>query len=379
MSNWLYLDSYVEITFNSKDKNCLIYNTLDAKKYIFEKLDYEILRKLNRNGYSLRISPEEQVERKELIDKFENNFLGGIIESEKKPFIFYPLTKVQRSLKKNQKVLFKNEGFEIADYLFELSIHIDGKNELLANELKKIIKEVENANLIKLNVFIENLQENRKEIFDFISSLDNDSHLVNVHIGIADYTLFRNDFLSIESNSSFKINVVIEYGDTVDSKIFCDKNIRFLFDISNELSYNFFSSIVEDKDVDYTYRMDFLKCDSHFLDQYVAMDKADIEDIKISKREYDANKVLNKNLFGKIVIHDNKIYPGLVKDNPIAILNDDITMKEVLFKAITKSQEWFLTRSKVKPCKSCLYRYICPPISENELRINKYNLCRVLN
>ena len=48
-------------------------------------------------------------------------------------------------------------------------------------------------------------------------------------------------------------------------------------------------------------------------------------------------------------------------------------------KEIHESKNWFRTRSKVKPCKSCIYNALCPPISNYEYYLKEYNLCNIIN
>lgn len=55
-----------------------------------------------------------------------------------------------------------------------------------------------------------------------------------------------------------------------------------------------------------------------------------------------------------------------------------------LFQGIAEAMEmilapdslWFLTRDKVQPCGDCVYNRLCCPISDYELGMQKFNLCR---
>ena len=42
-----------------------------------------------------------------------------------------------------------------------------------------------------------------------------------------------------------------------------------------------------------------------------------------------------------------------------------------------KGKSWWKLRTNIKPCNNCLYNLLCPPISNYEYVIGKYNLCNI--
>lgn len=84
-------------------------------------------------------------------------------------------------------------------------------------------------------------------------------------------------------------------------------------------------------------------------------------------------ETLNEFYFGYVTIMFNgSVYNNINNDCvgnisqhslPQLLLNND------------KNNSWFLTRNKITPCKKCIYCFLCPPISNYEFAINRFNLC----
>lgn len=379
MNKWLYLDTYVQITFDNKGKECLLFNSLDSKKIVFFRENYKLIKKLNNNEYSIQLSEKEIIEQKEIIEILENNFFGGIIESELKPFIFYPILKIQRDLRKFKNLSYRQPGYKILENLFELTIYINGRKKILVNETINLIKLTEYSSILKINIIVENFNLNKNKIKDFFSLLNNVNIQYKIILKIKEDEYF--DFISevdLKKINYFSI-VVITDNISFNDGIFKEKNVGFIFKIQNEFEYNSFINKVSNREIEYNFELDIPKCDPDFLRKYVFLNKSDILEMNLTKRSYDANKILNKNFFGKLIIKDNKIYNAEIKGKAIAKLKNKLNIKEIIFDALVHSNQWFLTRGKVRPCKSCVFKYICPPISDYELKANKYNFCNIIN
>ncbi|MCL2413707.1 MAG: hypothetical protein FWC94_00425 [Bacteroidales bacterium] len=55
----------------------------------------------------------------------------------------------------------------------------------------------------------------------------------------------------------------------------------------------------------------------------------------------------------------------MIKENSFLVL---------LYKELDENTAWRKTRTE-KPCSECLYQYLCPPPSNYEFAIGKFNLC----
>lgn len=378
MYKWLYLDPYAEITFNHPKKRCHIFNTLDSKKYLFEGKEYEMIKRIFENDYSIKITDNELKTNKLLINRIENNFFGGVYSSDEKPLILYPIINIQRNLRKFKTISSRDQGTDILENLLELSIHFKDNNCILRiDRVIQLIRDAENSSLKKINIYIDSYFTHKTEIEELLSFLKTVRIKTYIEINVKDYYSFINNLPNIKSNEVFAIQVLITDFD-FNKKVVEEKNVSLKFRISNEEEYNFFANKVSDS-IDYNFEIDFTKVDTAFLKENIFLTEEDIQEIKLTKQNYDANKTLNRNLFGKLVVKNNAVFSSENNSKAIATLDNEINLKQIIFDSLCKSNDWFLIRKNVKPCKSCLYKNICPPITENEILLKKYNLCTVLN
>ncbi|MBE9468407.1 MAG: hypothetical protein IMY72_08845 [Bacteroidetes bacterium] len=52
---------------------------------------------------------------------------------------------------------------------------------------------------------------------------------------------------------------------------------------------------------------------------------------------------------------------------------------DAVYREMNIGKNWFKLRTNTKPCCNCLYNTLCPPISNYEYALGKYNLCNVYN
>lgn len=114
---------------------------------------------------------------------------------------------------------------------------------------------------------------------------------------------------------------------------------------------------------------------SNALFELIKSNKTDVENQSLTHREIVSRLYINHLCFGKLYIlpngdvHTNLNIPhiGNIQSNKlIEILRNAHT---------TEDSSWYLTRAKVEPCKNCVYRYLCQPISGYELYFGIMNLC----
>jgi pseudo-rSAM protein len=73
------------------------------------------------------------------------------------------------------------------------------------------------------------------------------------------------------------------------------------------------------------------------------------------------------------VLSNKKVYANL--NNPgIEILGRDDIL-DIVYKEMHKGKSWTKIRKYVTPCKSCVFNALCPPISNYEYTLGKYDLC----
>lgn len=111
-----------------------------------------------------------------------------------------------------------------------------------------------------------------------------------------------------------------------------------------------------------------------FFRKHVFLDREDLAEPGLSKREVFAHQLLNTHFFGKLyVTPDKKVYANLNRP-PLGTTDD--TVYDLLYREITEGSSWMLTRSE-GACRSCPYRWLCPSPSNYELVIGRPDLCHL--
>lgn len=114
-----------------------------------------------------------------------------------------------------------------------------------------------------------------------------------------------------------------------------------------------------------------------FLYDFVFLNNIDILNSKITKKDFIVRSLINPMFFGKIYLKNNgKICCNNSSEEHIGTLHDSPLN---LSSKCLKNSLWKKTRLNSNPCCKCIYRLLCPPISELELSMNKYDLCILEN
>lgn len=165
--------------------------------------------------------------------------------------------------------------------------------------------------------------------------------------------LNRNIHLLKENNLSFEVKYIVEtksdleYLDSNKLNIEVNENIVPFYNHNN---------------------LDFFK-------ENVFIDECDILEEKYKEEEIFTKEHINNNFFGKLFIKANgEIYSNF-NSSKIGELGDD--WETILGENLLKDSFWFMKRNS-KPCSNCLYKLLCPSISNYELVIGKNNLCNVI-
>ena len=105
------------------------------------------------------------------------------------------------------------------------------------------------------------------------------------------------------------------------------------------------------------------------------MDLDDIFYRSISYREIFRNQKLNSNLFGHLYVLPNGDVFSNLAQKPIGDLKTD-KISKIILQELSSRFIWRKTRNDVS-CKSCIYKYLCPPPSEYEIYMDSYNFCNI--
>lgn len=152
----------------------------------------------------------------------------------------------------------------------------------------------------------------------------------------------------------------------------------FYFLIENNKQYNLAKSLIHKYNIiKYTFTLTYNGNNMSFFQKYVYLSKKDILSHPHSKQDIFINTILNKISFGKLSIFPNSQVYSDIHDKSLGNLRQN-TIPELIYKEMTQRNIWLNTRNQ-KPCKNCIFQYLCPPPSQYERMIRKLDLCKISN
>lgn len=89
---------------------------------------------------------------------------------------------------------------------------------------------------------------------------------------------------------------------------------------------------------------------------------------------YFVIKKINSNFYGSLIIFPDASVRSALNSKVIGNLEYE-DLSKMIDQEIRKGNTWRLVRNKQEPCKDCLFRDLCPPISDLEMCVERYDLC----
>lgn len=118
-------------------------------------------------------------------------------------------------------------------------------------------------------------------------------------------------------------------------------------------------------------------CNFEFFRDNVFLGRNDILGLKPDQKQIFSRSLINEHTYGKLYIKaSGEAFANL---NHQSIGNIRIeSLSNLVRHELYNDKSWSLTRMKAEPCRSCLYQLFCPPISNYEILMNRFNFCDVL-
>ena len=408
---WLILESYVFIWSDSKE--VLLYNSLLNKGFAYKvtphlkSLIKDIENKENLYCISIRDS--------DLANPFINNFISSLRYNccadlyakdkfPNKPFVFIPELNINEEEFIGRKNVKKDLlwGMHAVNNLLEVVIYLTGNCDINCDDCNKTSKQILWCNknkdvlstkslmlLLKqiINSSVQNIKIVGGDILsypylnEFISELQKYIITKNIYINYKHITDNNLDMLYTIEKNGFVINILIDQLNLIQNdKIFFILNehsdFKFIFKITSINEYNDVSLLVDRYGLNARIIPFYTGNNLSFFSDFIFQDQEDILNTKWHKNDIFANMVVNANDFGRIIISSNgEIFTNL---NLPAIGDVNDNLKRLINNELQSNNSWRRTRNEIEPCKFCLYKFLCPPISNYETAIGRYNLCNLL-
>ncbi len=151
--------------------------------------------------------------------------------------------------------------------------------------------------------------------------------------------------------------------------------VRFILRHANDYS-DAWQIVSQEKIKNYTFLPVLTGDNLSFFQEYVFIRKEEILAVKPGLRQVLSRLTLNELDFGILSVSpDGNVFSG---GDGISIGNiGNSPVSDLVFHEMNSGCNWFRTRVNAEPCRECLYRFLCPPVSRYETVYGRYNFCDV--
>lgn len=396
----MYFVFYSNIHINASITQALILNTETNDSVITNNLTFiRLYSKISYPTiyYMLDIGIEDidsDEDFASLLRYLEDNFYGELFDMENRPIQFSPQVKINNNDPINISSISKADdkenalnviGTDILGNILEISIYyntltlpncykdaylqylypiqnvesirFDNFDKLLFADYPNLSK----VNFILGDFLIENIDYLQKNIQDLIN------RNIEVNLYVVDYVyddipdlflmLFANIYVWYDSVCRFKKSTKRMASQKNYFLVYSTETLQELETLSN---------------IDEIYPLYYNNID--FVEDYLSFRKEELLSIGISGRNILMNQYVNSNFFGELSIYPNGNVFSCKNGEPLGNIYRDL-VKDMLMKEFCQTRYWFMTRNNLSICRDCIFNTICPPITSNELYMNKWNFC----
>lgn len=403
MKKWFYLEPYTFIFNGIQGK--IIYNTLNGSIVNVPSIIYSLLSGLedDENGYCVELDETILADKTiySFIQDIRENFSGDIIEALYKPFVCKPILNL---LNDPRKILAEEGSALTTDLLsnvHEVNIYLNSSCTLECEHCseyckqflwcstfgemkpKLVLEDYENLFGFLSTVGIKQMNFLGGDVFqsNMLDSLGNLANKYSINNRVCIHFLHLKRLLKKKVDINKYSYIVFARAQDINEKdlIFC-RNINISIEWKIAVTSVEEYLVVEEIFNKETIKVDIFpfydRLNYDFFFNNIFIDLEEITSLVVSKQEIFAKQVLNTNFFGKLFILPNgDIYTNM---NNKSLGNlQECSLNEAVYKELKYGNSWLNVRN-IGVCSQCMYRYLCPPISNYELVLKQMNLCHVL-
>jgi len=411
-STIFFLEPYVHISIGKAE--ILLWNTLNKKYVNIENDTYfsERIKKIRSKKNCGVIELDQSIllgkGNKKTLNEIRAKYIGDIIENLKgqKPVSIYPIAKLKTDFVVN-KESDSPEGKKIVHLLNEITLHLNyyaddkireghkqfiysiadkSTHEAVFGQISKLISDSKNSYLYNCNVMGGNILQ-YKSLNNLLPVLREHDFLKSFYFHFENFNfgLFENHFHKYYEDDKFNFNVfcfpsaidgtkyqeILAFNEKHDIKL----NIVFLVQSPGDLKKVTESISNNAFEIKPYYNGNNIG----FFRKYVFPSEKEIlkDENDTSMKDIFAKEAFNILHFGKIYVTPHGEVYSSFHEESIGNIRDS-TLQELIYNAIFKRDIWLMRRNKVKPCKDCVYNFLCPPVHDYEFVMKRHNLCNVI-
>lgn len=374
---WFVIEPYVYISITNKC--ALLYNTLDGITLESEKIEVVkllrgILQKENSGVVLLTDDEYKQNDINSFIMELREKYMGDIVDvalSKGKPVQLLPFFNLS-----NSQELYKKHNFSshknVLENLTEITIYVDHTTNIV--NLISFLQSL-SVSLIFNIVLNPGNVVNYRELMSFFNLCASPKNILCSYINIMSLESY------FESNFSYiiSVNFPLDIQKWNHSRqILHHKYLSFeyVFNVSSIEDYKEVECLVEQFQIE-KYRLNPIYTGNNivFFEKMVFLTKEDILSTSMSIKDFFSNQSINIYDFGKINIMPNG--DAYANTNHPALGNIYTnSIYEIVYKEVEEGVSWLRVRNQ-SPCSDCIYQWLCPPPSNHEIVIGRFNLCHI--
>ena len=406
---WFYLETYVFIWSNSQE--ILIYNSLSGKGYLYchaTELKSIVTRlEDTSNLYCITIN---EIELKnsvihDFISSVRENLCGDLLDRsiyKQKPLVVIPKLNVNEEVFIGGITVKRDfvSGIHAVKNLLELTIYLTGMCHLECKDCHYTYRQIswcyKNEHILPKDLLFDILAQTKGtsvcevkflggNVFSYpywdelIDELRKYSFKKSFYIDFRLLSSIQNQ-LDIFKVDGFSLWILVGISDNMKQinigEIPVCQQYNYLYKVKSIEEYEIAQSIVDLYQIESKIIPFYEDTNLQFFKDNIFQNIEEILDTHWSRNEIFSHTVLNTNFFGKFTILSNgKIYSN-IHSEPIGDVKSD-NIKVLVSQELKHGKLWLLTRNKIIPCKNCLYKYLCPSLSDYEIAIGQNNLCHV--
>lgn len=375
---WFTIEPYVYIGLNQYA--VLLFNTLDNQyietdSTIILNLIKELLRRENNGVIMIKAKDFDHDEVRSFIHEVRQKYMGDIINtslSSRKPVQILPLYNYDEG---EVSDIYKRHNYptdrNILNSVSEVVLYVDKTIDV--QKLVQILKFFPHHITYSIRGNIGSVQ-NGSCLIDYLRTHYQVVNFYYPYETFFEYPLHKDSAISHYIEVYFPLlterwGKIIQSVDSVES-------FTFIFYISSEKDCEMADSIIQTYELrNYQLKPVYDGNNLDFFHKYVFLTKEDILSSHHSIQSIFAKQFYNTYDFGKLhIVANGDAYANLHLPKLGNIYSDPLNM--IVQNEVHHGNSWFRIR-KQAPCKTCLYRWLCPSPSEYELLLGRENLCSV--
>lgn len=403
---WLIIEPYIQVLM--KGDKAIFYNTLSKKivEIATDRHTRNLISKLidKENAYVARIHNKDvnQYSVKKMIKALRRYYMADIWPvywSEGKPVNLLPEPVIKFGI--------SNPEPGLQEYLYEITLHLNtihcqdknhiavkGFNQFLYPKVTRehsmemdfsiihsLFAQLSGLTKLKINLVGRDIQK-YTEWSALHSLLKKNQCLKHYHVQVPGChpeivdQLKKNSYLALMISPQLRnetIEILNVFRAKCKNRIKCDYN----FIVENNGDVEKVTAIIQELNLCNAYFRPYYNGNNQsFFKENVYLGPEEISASRPSQSQIFSRKSGNENDYGKLtVLPDGSVYAN-VNDKSLGNLNQ-YSLKELITKELKEGKSWKRSRLHIKPCRNCIYQWLCPPVSNYEIYMRKFNFCHL--